>query len=231
MMRLLLLAALAVPLIGAAPAARKAPVRAPAATDWTRTIAPTPQGGMRMGNPNAAIKLIEYGSRTCPHCAAFDAEGLPVLKAGPIKSGKLSYEFREYPVHGALDLAPILLGNCVPAARFFPVLDAMFANQNSLLANAESLTIAPGSNAVQIANTVANKLGYVAFMQKFGMNAAQAKACLSNPAAINRVAQRTKFANDAFKIAGTPTFIVSGKPAENVYNWAALQPVLAAAGL
>ena len=236
-MRLLLLAALAaVPLtaLSARPAVKapaRAAVRAPVAVDWSRTIAPTPQGGMRMGNPNAPFKLIEYGSRTCPHCAAFDVEGLPTLKAGPIKSGKLSYEFRDYPVHGALDLAPILLGNCVPTARFFPVLDAMFANQNALLGNADSLTIPPNSTAVQIANLVGDKLGYVAFMKRFGMTPVQARACLSNPAAINRIAARTKFANDTFKIPATPSFILNGKLVANVYNWAALEPVLRAAGI
>lgn len=232
MRSLLILAALAVVPMTAAPAQRaKAPVRKPVAIDWTRTVAATPAGGIRMGNPAAPVKLIEYGSRTCPHCAAFDAEGLPVLKAGPIKSGKLSYEFRDYPVHGALDLAPIMLGNCVPVSRFFAVLDAMFANQQALLANVGTLSVPTNATPNQVANLVGDKLGYSAFMQKFGLNAAQAKACLSNPKSVAVIAQRTRFANTTFKIPATPTFIVNGKIADNVYDWAALQPVLAAAGI
>jgi hypothetical protein len=27
--------------------------------DWTQTVAETPEGGMRMGNPNAPVKLVE----------------------------------------------------------------------------------------------------------------------------------------------------------------------------
>ena len=32
-----------------------------------------------MGNPDAKVKLVEYGSLTCPHCKAFDDEGVPTL--------------------------------------------------------------------------------------------------------------------------------------------------------
>ena len=232
MRSLLILAALAVLPMTAAPAQRaRAPARAPVAIDWSRTVAATPAGGVRMGNPAAPVKLIEYGSRTCPHCALFDQEGLPALKAGSIKSGKLSYEFRDYPVHGALDLAPIMLGNCVPVSRFFPALDAMFANQQALLANVNALVVPKDATPNQVANLIGDKLGYSALMQKFGLNAAQAKACLSNPKSVAIIAQRTRFANTTFKLAGTPTFIVNGKTADNVYDWAALQPVLAAAGI
>ena len=42
--------------------------------DWTQTVAAT-ERGFRMGNPNAPVKLVEYASITCPHCAEFSAEG------------------------------------------------------------------------------------------------------------------------------------------------------------
>ncbi len=212
------------------------PTARPAAkTDWTRVIVATPEGGMRMGNPAAKIKLIEYGSRTCPHCAKFDAEGFPVLKAGPIASGKLSYEFRDFPVHGPLDLGPILLGRCVPAARFFDVLDRMFANQSTLLANVEAVgtRVQAMTNPTpnQIATAFATDLGYVSFMQKLGLPAVRAKACLADPAGVQRIVAMTKVAGDKYAVNGTPTFIINGKKAEGVYDWASLQPQLKAVGL
>ena len=39
------------------------------AQDWTRVAARTPEGGFRMGNPGAPVKVVEYLSLTCPHCA------------------------------------------------------------------------------------------------------------------------------------------------------------------
>jgi len=78
-----------------------------------------------MGNPAAPVQLVEFGSRTCPHCAAFAATGIKPLIDKYVRTGKVSYEFHDFPVHGAIDLAPILLGHCVPASQFFPLIDAM----------------------------------------------------------------------------------------------------------
>jgi protein-disulfide isomerase len=209
--------------------------RAPAKVNWINVVAATPEGGMRMGNPNAKVKLIEYGSRTCPHCALFDKEGLPVLKAGPIAAGKLSYEFRDYPVHGAFDLGPILLGHCVSPAQFFPLLDAMFANQQALTAKAQAaeakVQAMTKPNPNQIATSFATDLGYVDFVKRRGMAPARAQACLAARAGVDRIVAVTNAAEKQYAVSGTPTFVINGTKADNVYDWAALQPLLAAAGV
>jgi protein-disulfide isomerase len=65
----LLLTALAGIALAALPAADGAAQKGKAAAqrDWTQTVARTPEGGFRMGNPNAPVKLIEYLSFACPH--------------------------------------------------------------------------------------------------------------------------------------------------------------------
>ena len=219
-----------------APAKKTAPAkRAPAKVNWVNVVAATPEGGMRMGNPNAKVKLIEYGSRTCPHCALFAKEGLPVLKAGPIAAGKLSYEFRDYPVHGSLDLGPILLGRCVSTAQFFPLLDAMFANQQTLLAKFQAAAAKTQgmANATpnQIATSLATDLGYVDFVKRRGMTAARAQACLASTAGVDRIVAMTDAAEKQYSVNGTPTFTINGTKAENVFDWAHLQPLLAAVGV
>ena len=226
----------------AAGAATKAPVkkvavakRVPAKVNWVTVVAATPEGGMRMGNPNAKVKLIEYGSRTCPHCALFDKEALPVLKAGPIAAGKLSYEFRDYPVHGAFDLGPILLGHCVSPAQFFPLLDAMFANQQALTAKAQAaeakVQALTNPTPNQIATSFATELGYMDFVKRRGMASARAQACLAARAGVDRIVAVTDAAEKQYAVSGTPTFVINGTKADNVYDWAALQPLLAAAGV
>src|SRR6185312_11028676 len=54
---------------GLAKAAPVAAIAAPAGQMWSDVVSATPDGGMRMGNPNAPIKVIEYGALSCPHCA------------------------------------------------------------------------------------------------------------------------------------------------------------------
>ena len=51
------------------------PIAAPKGGDWTQIVTQTPQGSFLMGNPDAKVKLIEYGSMTCPHCREFDENG------------------------------------------------------------------------------------------------------------------------------------------------------------
>ncbi len=206
---------------------------APAGKAWVDVVAATPEGGFRMGNPDAALKLIEYGSRACPACARFDAEGFPALKSGLIAAGKLSYEFREYPIHGALDVAPILLGQCVSADAFFPMLDQMMANQTTLLAKTEEVAKqaqAAQGDALRVATIFAEGLGYIDFVKQRGVPEAQARACLSDKAKLDALAKNTEAANQQFNVGGTPTFILNGKKVENAADWASLEPVLKAAG-
>jgi protein-disulfide isomerase len=207
----------------------------PAGASWLDTVRATPEGGYVQGNPNAPVKLIEYGSRLCPYCAKFDQEGLPVLRAGPIAAGKLSYEFRDYPVHGAPDLGPSLLGHCVEPAAFFPMLDQMMGAQEQLLANEQAagkaLQALGNPTPVQIGTTFAEKMGYLDFVKQRGVPEAKARACLADQKGYELIATRKDAADQQYNIGGTPTFIVNGNVAREVNDWAALQPVLKAAGV
>ena len=40
-----------------------------------------------MGNPNAKVKLVEFGSMTCPHCAEFEEQGGKTLIDNYVKNG------------------------------------------------------------------------------------------------------------------------------------------------
>ena len=103
----------------AAPAAPAANAR-PAARDWSHTVVATAEGGFRMGNPAAKVKLVEYGSLTCGHCANFARAGVASLVGTYVRSGKVSYEYRNFILNG-LDVAASLVARCGGASRFFPI--------------------------------------------------------------------------------------------------------------
>ncbi len=221
------------------PAAAVAAVKPPAGKAWVDVVALTPEGGIMQGNPAAPVKLIEYGSRACPVCARFMAEGMPALRAGPIAQGKLSYEFRDYPVHGALDLAPIVLGKCADLAAQFPIIDQMMENQPTLLANERAASAAvqqlqasnPTATPQQIAQIFADQLGYLPFVLQRGVPETKARACLADPKAYTDIEARFKVANDQFRVSGTPTFILNGNVVPNASSWDALQPALRIMGV
>lgn len=53
-----------------------------------------------MGDEDADLVLIEYSDYRCPFCGAFARDTLPKLKEEYIDTGKVRYEWRDFPVFG-----------------------------------------------------------------------------------------------------------------------------------
>jgi protein-disulfide isomerase len=220
-----------------APAAHLAAVAPPAGEQWTDVVAVTPDGGYRMGNPDAPIKLVEYGSRLCPVCGNFGRTGQEPLENDYVKTGKVSYEFREFLVHGAPDMPGALLGRCVDPQAFFPLLEAMFqaqaqiepklADTRATAALQQSLAGAPPQ---KVANGWADYLGYIDFVKQRGIPEAKARACLNDKAALDRITQVMQDAAQNKNVNGTPAFFINGQQLENVYTWDGVKARLDAAG-
>ena len=83
-------------------------VAAAPATDWSQVARPTAKGAYVFRNPAAPIKLVEYGSYTCSHCADFARESGPVLKDRMIRSGSVSLEYRHL-IRDPADLGAAIL--------------------------------------------------------------------------------------------------------------------------
>jgi protein-disulfide isomerase len=115
---------------GAPTGAPVAAVAAPKGTIWSETVAATPEGGFRMGNPDAPLKLIEYASFTCPHCAEFAETADEGLRA-KVDTGKVSFEFRNL-IRDPLDLTAAVLARCGGKDPFLPLAHQMFANQAAM---------------------------------------------------------------------------------------------------
>lgn len=209
---------------------------APAGQDWTQVVSRTAEGYV-MGNPNAPIKLVEYGSRLCPTCGAFANEGYESLTNDYVKSGKVSFEFREFLVHGPMDMPPALLGTCVGEGPFFPLLEDMFHNQQQFV---QALQTAPAdvqqqiqaAPPVQSFRLMAQAMGLIDWMKQRGVPEAKAQQCLTNQAEIDRLTKQTQDNGPGGTgvVTGTPTFLINGRPAEGVITWAAMKTALKSAG-
>ncbi|MGL4314506.1 MAG: DsbA family protein, partial [Sphingomonas sp.] len=146
------------------------------------------------------------------------------------------YEFRDFPVHDVLDIGPILLGHCVEPALFFPMLDQMMKNQDTLLGNMDKkLTPADqaalqGKSPNEVATTLAEKIGYLDFVKQRGVPEAKARACLADKGALEALAKNLQTANTKYQISQTPTFILNGAKLDTVDTWDKLEPALKNAG-
>lgn len=210
-----------------------AAVKPPAGTEWTTTVAATPDGGFVMGNPNAPIKLVEYASMSCSHCAEFSAKS-EKLKSDYVATGKVSYELRNY-VRDPMDMAATLLARCSGPGPFFPLSEQMFADQANWFTKAQAMTPADqqamaGMPAAQQITRFAQLIGLDEFVRQRGISADKAQVCLTNQAEMDKLVKMRDRANTEFSLEGTPTFLINGQKVPNAASWEALEPALKSAG-
>jgi protein-disulfide isomerase len=150
--------------------------------------------GVAFGNPAAKVKVVEYASASCSHCAAFDRDVFPAFKAKYIDTGLVRYEFREFltsPEQYAA--AAFALARCAGPAKYMSVVEAAFRGQTEMFATQD----------------MRGPLLKVA--QSAGMNEDQFTKCVSDPAALKAISDRVQKAITVDHIEGTPTILVDGK--------------------
>ena len=199
---------------------------------WADVVNETSDGVM-MGNPNAKVKLVEIGSLSCPHCKKFEDEAQAPLIENYIKTGKVSWEFRPYLIHGQLDMAANLIVHCNGYKSFFPLAEALYKDQDVWMAKVVS---APQDKLQQIQNMPTNQafvamaslLGLQDWAAARGVPQAKSNQCLSNRKMIDHEVQVSANVNSQYpEFTGTPAFVINGNmlPSE-VVSWDKLEPRL-----
>ena len=221
---------------GAAPAGSPvAKIAAPAGQKWEDMVTPTATGGMIAGNPAAPIKLVEYGSLSCPHCARFAAEAMAPLMSEFVSTGRVSYEYRSFLIHPQ-DLPLTMLVRCAPKESFFPLVEQVYANYDNFAKMLEdpavrktaeaSATLPPGQRLPPLADA----LGFTSFFAARGVSVDRAHACLANTQNATTVSNSFKTFADA-GINQTPTLVINGlQIAAEQSEWPKIADALRAAG-
>jgi protein-disulfide isomerase len=178
---------------GLATAAAAAP--APEQTvDMTELLKPGPLPELSVG-PATGVPIVEYGSVTCPHCAVFDRETWPKLKAAYVDTGKVRYIFREFS-RNPLDVAAFTLARCIggdDTAKTMAAIELEFETQDKW-----AFTDHPLQPLFEA-------------LRPTGLPQDKAMACLKDQPLIGKVRAITDNAEKLVKIQGTPTFVVNGK--------------------
>lgn len=172
-----------------APSAPVQNVAAPAGQDWTQTVVATERGFM-MGNPNAPVKLIEYASMTCPHCAHFHETTLPALTSKYIDSGKVRLVFREFPFDPRAEGA-FMLARCSDD-KYFQMVSVLFQQQQNWA-------------AVENAKDALLQLAKLA-----GFSQQTFEACLTDQKLLDDIRAVRERGGKDFSVDSTPTFFING---------------------
>lgn len=218
-------AALALALLpGASPAA---PPR-----DWSHVAARKPDGAFVEGNPNARVKLVEYLSFTCPHCARLEGEAIAPLTAAYIRPGLVSYEVR-HALRDAYDLTAALLARCGGPRAFFAVAPVVYAEQPNWIQRADRWSRASpppaGTPPDALLPLIARGAGFDALFAARGLPPAKAAACLAAEPERKLLAAMADEAWNRPGFPGTPAFLINGVPADGIASWAELDHKLSAA--
>jgi protein-disulfide isomerase len=151
-----------------------------------------------------------------------------------VNSGRLSYEFRSYIIHGSIDVVLTMLAECGDKSTFFPLIEQIYATQDTWIARAEQ-----GNAQAQAAGNLppaqrfpalADAYGLTDWFAARGLSKDQAHACLAKPDVAQAIAKRTQDWYQNQGIDSTPTLFLNGNKLQNVAEWEQLQPVLQKAG-
>ena len=82
-----------------------------------------------IGNPDAKVRVVEYFSLTCTHCAAFQRETFPQVKEKLIDTGRIRYVWRDYPLD-QLALLAAMVARALPPERYEAFITALLSTQD-----------------------------------------------------------------------------------------------------
>ena len=190
-------------------------VEPPKNGDWSTVVSETAEGGFLMGNPNAAVKIVEFGSMTCPHCAEFDEEGVKPLIDNYVKPGRVSFEFRNF-VRDPFDVAASLVARCGGTTSFFGLMRGLYSDQREWIAKIQAAdpaamqqiqTLPPNQQFGEIAKIA----GFQDWAAMRGLSPEKSAQCLANQGEVDRLVQMQNDAVSAYDIPGTPSFLLNGE--------------------
>ncbi len=198
---------------------------------WTATVIQAPGGSHVLGNPKAPVKLVEYASYTCSHCAHFEIDSAAALRSTYIAKGKVSFELRHL-LRDPVDVTAALLTNCGPPARFFQNHAAFMRSQDRWIAvmgtasEAQQKRWSAGTMPQRL-RAIASDFGFYAIMQQRGYNRAAVNRCLGDEATAQKIAQQTKLGGE-LGIDATPSFMIDGLLLTGTHDWPTLNAQLQA---
>ncbi len=153
-----------------------------------------------LGDPNAPVKIVEYASFTCPHCANFEATVFKPLKADYIETGKVHFTLREV-YFDRYGLWAAMMARCGGDMKYFGVTEVLFATQAEWAGTDDP--------AAAVANI--RKIGLTA-----GITNEQLDVCMNDAPMAEAMVKRFEENMKADGVDGTPTLFINGEKHPNM---------------
>jgi protein-disulfide isomerase len=143
-----------------------------------------------LGNPQAPVTIIEYGSLTCSNCIQFHTQVYPQVRKHYIDTGKVRFIYRHFPTSGSA-VEAARAADCA-GDNYYQMVDALF-------------------DAVADWSKAENRDAI--FKQQaasFGLDAERFQACINDNKLLDEILSQHKAAKKDLDVTGTPTFFING---------------------
>jgi protein-disulfide isomerase len=177
--------------LAAAATAAISPAMAQETTTATSTGVP---GDFSLGSPDAKVKIVEYASFTCPHCAHFHETVFKTLKTDYIDTGKVQFTLREV-YFDRYGLWAAMVARCGGDMRYFGIHDMLFAQQQDWAASQDPTEVVGKLKTIGLAA---------------GLDQAALDVCLNDQAQAEALIKQFETNMAADGVKGTPTIFVNG---------------------
>ena len=145
-----------------------------------------------IGSENAPIKIKEYFSLTCGHCATFHKSTLPKLKEKYIDSGKVQIEFIDYPLD-RLAVIAASLARTLPNDGYVEAINILLKKQKQW---------AYSNNPLE---------ELLSISKLFGISSKKFKTIIENIPLMQKIVDKMEKESENFKIESTPSFIINNE--------------------
>ena len=157
-----------------------------------------------MGDESAPIKMTEFASLTCGHCAKFHNEVFPKIKKEYIDTGKILFTYKDFPLD-KFALKASVIARCSGNDKFFSFLKVLYNKQKDW-----TRTQDPFKSLLKIA-----KLG--------GLKNDEIKVCVGNKSIEDGILKQRLSSSKKFDIKATPTIFFNGKKYDGDLTYEALK--------
>lgn len=198
---------------------------------WNALVTLTPQASHVLGNPQAKLKVTEYVSYTCSHCANFEMTANAPLKLGYISSGNVSVEVKHL-LRDPVDATVAQLTNCGPKEMFFANHSTFMRTQSQwigLLGTAsegQRQRWTTGDFAAR-RRAIAHDFHFYEIMEQRGYSRPVVDHCLADETLAKHIAAHTAEA-EQLGIDSTPSFAINGLLLAGTHTWETLEAQLRA---
>jgi protein-disulfide isomerase len=145
------------------------------------------------------VKIVEYASFTCPHCAHFHETVWGQLKKDYIDTGKVHFTLREV-YFDRYGLWAAMVARCGGEMRYFGIHDMLFAQQQDWAASQDPMEVVGKLKTIGLAA---------------GLDQAALDVCLNDQAQAEALIKQFETNMAADEVKGTPTVFVNGESVGN----------------